>query len=114
MITGFYAMIFAFIFAEIYHVFNRKRLDLIFKKKEVESIKKFDIVFYMAKLLSIFWPLIGLFSSFSGLFLLIITINLVKFALYHASDSLYRVYIRILPWMNVAVYLSILTLKFIC
>lgn len=114
MILGFYAMLVAFIFAEIYHVFNRKRLDLIFKNKNVDSIKSVDIAFYMAKLLSIFWPIIGLFSSLSSLFLVIITINLLKFALYHASDSLYKVYINVLPWMNVAVYLSILTLRFIC
>lgn len=114
MILGFYATLVAFIFAEIYHVFNRKRLDLIFKNKTVESIRKVDIVFYMAKLLSIFWPIIGLFSSFSGLFMLLITINLLKFALYHASDTLYKAYISVLPWMNVAVYLSILTLRFIC
>lgn len=113
MISGFYAMLFAFIFAEIYHVFNRKRLDLIFKNKNVESIGKFDIFFYIAKLLSIFWPILGLFSSFGGLFMLIIAINLMKFALYHTSDSLYKHYIRILPWMNVVVYISILAMKFI-
>jgi len=114
MIVAFYAAIFAFIFAEIYYVFNRKRLDLIFKNKNVESIRKIDIAFYMSKLLSIFWPIVGLFSSFSSLFLLIITINLLKFAIYHTSGPIYKVYIKVLPWMNVAAYISILWLRFIC
>lgn len=112
MITGFYAMLFAFIFSEIYHFFNKKRLDLIFKNKEIKTIRKIDIVFYMSKLLSIFWPIVGLFSSFSHLFLLIIVINLMKFVFYHLNDNIYRLYISALPWMNVVVYITILSFKF--
>ena len=112
MITGFYAMLFAFILSEIYHFFNKKRLDLIFKNKDIETIRKVDIIFYMSKLLSIFWPVIGLFSSFSHLFLFIIVINLLKFMIYHLEDNIYRVYIRLLPWMNVVSYMVILSYKF--
>lgn len=112
MITGFYVMLFAFIFAEIYHFFNKKRLDLIFKNKDVETIKKIDIVFYMTKLLSIFLPIVGLFSSFSELFMLLIIINLLKFLIYHLNDHLYKFYIKILPWANVTLYMTILSLKF--
>lgn len=112
MITGFYAMLFAFIFSEIYHFFNKKRLDLIFKNKETKTIRKIDIVFYMSKLLSIFWPIVGLFSSFSHLFLLIIVINLMKFVFYHLNDNIYKLYISALPWMNVVVYITILSFKF--
>jgi hypothetical protein len=113
MITGFYLTLFAFIFAEIYHFFNKKRLDLIFKNKNVENIKKLDIVFYMMKLLSIFWPLIGLFSSFGDIFMLIIVVNLIKFLFYHLNDRIYKVYINILPWINISIYLTILFFKFI-
>jgi hypothetical protein len=112
MITGFYAMLFAFIFSEIYHFFNKKRLDLIFKNKDIQTIRKIDIVFYMSKLLSIFWPIVGLFSSFSHLFLLIIVMNLMKFVFYHLNDNIYKVYINALPWMNVVVYIVILSFKF--
>ena len=112
MITGFYAMLFAFIFSEIYHFFNKKRLDLIFKNKETKTIRKIDIVFYMSKLLSIFWPIVGLFSNFSHLFLLIIVINLMKFVFYHLNDNIYKLYISALPWMNVVVYITILSFKF--
>jgi hypothetical protein len=112
MITGFYAMLFAFIFSEIYHFFNKKRLDLIFKNKDTKTIRKVDIVFYMSKLLSIFWPIVGLFSSFSHLFLLIIVMNLMKFVFYHLNDHIYKVYISALPWMNVVVYITILSFKF--
>ncbi len=112
MIIGFYAMLFAFIFSEIYHFFNKKRLDLIFKNKDTETIRKVDIIFYMSKLLSIFWPIIGLFSSFNHIFMFIIAINLMKFVLYHFNDMIYKVYIRILPWMNVSAYIAILLYKF--
>jgi hypothetical protein len=105
-------MLFAFIFSEIYHFFNKKRLDLIFKNKETKNIRKIDIVFYMSKLLSIFWPIVGLFSSFSHLFLLIIVMNLMKFVFYHLNDNIYKVYISALPWMNVVVYITILSFKF--
>ena len=111
MITGFYVMLFAFIFAEIYHFFNKKRLDLIFKNKDIQTIRKVDIVFYMSKLLSIFWPIVGLFSIFSHLFLLIIVMNLMKFVFYHLNDNIYKVYINALPWMNVVVYITILSFK---
>lgn len=113
MIVAFYAMLFVFIFSEIYHVFNKKRLDLIFKNKNVETIKKVDIVFYLSKLLSIFWPLIGLFSSFSDFFMLIMIVNLMKFLFYHLNDNLYKIYIKILPWVNITIYLTILFYKFI-
>jgi hypothetical protein len=113
MITIFYLMLFAFIFSEIYHFYNKKRLDLIFKNKNIETIRKVDIVFYITKLLSIFWPIIGLFSSLNNLFLSIIFINILKFVIYHLNDSLYKVYINFLPWINVLIYLTILFYKFI-
>ena len=112
MITGFYAMLFAFIFSEIYHFYNKKRLDLIFKNKDTETIRKVDILFYMSKLLSIFWPIVGLFSSFSHLFLFIIVMNLMKFVFYHLHDNIYKAYINVLPWMNVITYIIILSYKF--
>jgi hypothetical protein len=113
MITTFYLMLLAFVFAEIYHFFNKKRLDLIFKNKDVETIKKIDIVFYLSKLLSIFWPIVGLFTVFNNLFLFVIFINLLKFLIYHLNDDFYKIYIKFLPWMNVCVYLTILYFKFI-
>jgi len=106
-------MLFAFIFSEIYHFFNKKRLDLIFKNKNIETIKKIDILFYITKLLSIFWPIVGLFSGLNNLFLFIIFINILKFVIYHINDNLYKKYINILPWINVLVYLTILFYKFI-
>jgi hypothetical protein len=44
--------------------------------------------------------------------MLMILINLSKFFFYHLNDFLYKVYIRVLPWMNVALYATILILKF--
>lgn len=112
MITIFYAMLFAFIFSEVYHYFNKSRLDLLFKNKDVEKTRVGDIIFYMLKLVSIFWPLIGLFSSFNEIFMLMILINLLKFFFYHFNDWVYKAYIRVLPWMNVVLYSTVLILKF--
>jgi len=111
MIAIFYSMLFAFIFAEIYHFYNRKRLDLIFKNKSLKTIRKADIAFYISKTLSIFWPAIGLMSSFYELFMLLIVINLMKFVLYHININAYKAYILLLPFANVAIYMSILFLK---
>lgn len=113
MIEIFYSMLAAFIFAEIYHFMNRERLDLIFKKKILNSIKKMDVVFYISKTLSIFWPIIGLFSSHDDMFMLLIVVNLAKFALYHINGGIYRAYIMALPWINIAIYISILAYKII-
>jgi NAD(P)-dependent dehydrogenase (short-subunit alcohol dehydrogenase family) len=84
-----------------------------FGDNNIETIRKVDIVFYITKLLSIFWPIIGLFSSLNNLFLSIIFINILKFVIYHLNDSLYKVYINFLPWINVLIYLTILFYKFI-
>lgn len=111
MITIFYSMLFVFIFAEIYHFYNRKRLDLIFKNKSLKTIRKVDIAFYISKTLSIFWPAIGLMSSLYELFMLLIVINLMKFVLYHININVYKAYILLLPFANVAIYILILFLK---
>jgi hypothetical protein len=113
MITIFYTMLFAFTFSEIYHFLNKKRLDLLFKNKDVETTRMTDIIFYVFKLMSIFWPIIGLFSSFNDFFMFLLLINISKFLIYHLNDTLYKIYIRVLPWMNVVVYLTILSLKFL-
>jgi len=113
MIVTFYIIIFSFIFSEIYHFFNKKRLDIIFKNKDIDTIRKSDGIFYILKILSIIWPIIGLFSSFIDIFLLLIVFNLIKFIFYHISETTYNYYIRILPFINITLYLIILYYKFI-
>ena len=113
MITAFYSIIFIFIFSEIYHFYNKSRLDILFKNKDVNSIRKSDILFYVTKIFSIFWPIIGLFSSLNEFFLFLIIINLMKFIIYHVNDKLYKLYISLLHFINITIYLIILYYKFI-
>lgn len=113
MITIFYSVIFTFIFSEVYHFFNKKRLDIIFRNKDIDKTKMYDILFYVIKTISIFWPLIGLFSGLREFFLLIIIVNLIKFVLYHINYKLYQLYISLLHFINISLYLLILYHKFI-
>jgi len=112
MIVVFYLLLILFILNEIFYFSNRKRLDLFFTKKDPSKIKKIDIIYYLIKVTSIPWPIIGLFSSFSGLFSIIIIINILKFVLYHLSKRFYDVYVNLNPLLIISVYLTILFYKF--
>ena len=112
MITFFYLFLILFILNEVFYFSNRKRLDVFFKKKDPSQIKKLDIVYYLLKITSIFWPTIGLFSSFSTLFSLLILLGLSKFILYHFSKKVYSIYVDVYPILTISIYLTILFYKF--
>jgi hypothetical protein len=112
MIVGFYLVLILFILNEIFYFSNRKRLDLFFIKKDPSKIKKVDIIYYLIKVTSITWPIIGLLSSFSGLFLIVILLSFFKFLLYHISKRFYVVYVNIYPILIISVYLTVLFYKF--
>jgi hypothetical protein len=112
MIVGFYLVLILFILNEIFYFSNRKRLDLFFTKKDPSKIKKIDIFYYLIKVTSVPWPIIGLFSSFSGLFSVVILLSIFKFLLYHISKRFYGVYVNIYPILIISVYLTILFYKF--
>jgi hypothetical protein len=112
MVVGFYLTLILFILNEIFYFSNRKRLDIFFKKKDPSQIKKVDIFYYLIKVTSVPWPIIGLFSSFSGLFLIIIILGILKFLLYHISKKFYDAYVNIYPILIISVYLTILFYKF--
>jgi hypothetical protein len=95
MIVVFYLVLILFILNEIFYFSNRKRLDLFFNKKDPSKIKRVDILYYLIKVTSIPWPIIGLFSSFSGLFSVVILLSVFKFIFYHISRRFYDVYINI-------------------
>lgn len=112
MITTFYLFLIIFIANEIFYFSNRKRLDIFFKKKDPSQIKKIDILYYLVKIMSTVWPIIGLFSSFSGLFLVVLLLGLSKLFLYHLFNRFYTVYVDIYPLLLITVYLVILFYKF--
>lgn len=112
MIKLFYLSLLIFIFNEIFYFSNRKRLDLFFKKKDPSQIKKIDILYYLIKILSIVWPIIGLFSSFKYLFFIILLLSIFKFILYHLFKNIYGIYLNIYPILLILVYIIILFYKF--
>ena len=111
MIYIFYTILFILIINEFLFIFNRKRLNINFKNKNIEKVKFIDVHIYLVKTISIFWPIIGLFSSFYYLFGLIIILNISKFIIYHINILLYSFYIYILPFLIVIIYSLILYRK---
>jgi len=112
MNTLFYLALILFTLNEIFYFSNRKRLDIFFKKKDSSQIKKIDILYYLIKTTSIIWPIIGLFSSCSVLFLMIILLGFTKFLLYHISNRIYKVYVDLHPILLISIYLTILFYRF--
>ena len=111
MIEIFYTLLLIFAINEIFFVFNRDRLDRNFKNKDITSVKKVDLIHYILKTLSVFWPLIGLFSSMYYMFLFVILLWVLKFDLYHVHKRTYAIYALVLPLVNAALYVSIFFLR---
>lgn len=113
MIEAFYAVVALFALNDIYYIFNRKRLDLLFKNKEPENMRRLDIAHYLLKVLSVVWPIIGLFSSIWPMFVAIMLTAGLRFALYHASKEAYQIYSKAFPAISISIYVAILAIKFI-
>lgn len=114
MIDAFYLLAAAFLSNEIYHIFNRKRLDLLYEKKQPENIRKIDIFYYLLRVGSAIWPFVGLFSSLWGLFAGLILASFFKFAIYHANEEFYKAYsLLIYPMISIVIYSLIFIFGFI-
>ena len=103
----------ALLLNEIYYILNKGRLDLIFKKKDVSSIKKLDILYYLLKVSSVIWPIVGLFGALWPMFLGFIFLGLSKFLVYHISEKAYAGYLKAHPYLLIAAYAAILAIRFI-
>ena len=112
MNTLFYLTLVLFILNEAFYFSNRKRLDIFYKKKDPSQIKKIDIFYYLIKITSVIWPVIGLFSSFGGLFLTVICLSVIKFLLYHLFNRFYKTYVDLHPILLISVYITILFYRF--
>jgi hypothetical protein len=107
----FYIILGVLIVNEFLFIYNRKRLNVNFKNKDIEKVTFIDVSMYLLKSISFIWPIIGLFSSFYLLFLLVIVLNILKFVAYHINRLLYSVYIYILPFLVIVIYSIILYRK---
>lgn len=111
MVEIFYFVLLIFTINEIFFIFNRDRLDRNFKNKDIASVKKVDLVHYILKTISVFWPFIGLYSSMYYMFLVVIVIWMLKFVFYHIHKRTYAIYALVLPLINAALYVSIFFLR---
>ena len=75
----FYILSLFFIWSEVYHIINKNRIYIKIDKKNVADSTIVDYLFYVSKISYLFWILIGLFSSSSFYFLLILLISSIKF-----------------------------------
>lgn len=103
----------ALLLNEIYYVSSRKRLDLIYGKKDVKSIRSIDVFYYLLKVFSVLWPVLGLFGSMWPFFLGFISLGISKFVLYHISEKVYAMYVKIHPYLLMLAYTGILYVRFI-
>ena len=60
MTTLFYLFLIIFALNEVYYVFNKSRLDLNMKKRDVDSTKNIDIAHYLLRVMFWIWIVIGL------------------------------------------------------
>lgn len=95
---------------EVYYLFNRKRLDSMFKSKSPECMKKLDMVYYIVRLLSLPFVVYGLFGSMSVIFTWILSIWVFKIVLYHISERAYSfstLHFPIFTLVNIVSYMTI-------
>lgn len=77
--TIFYSLAFVFIWTEAYHMKFKDRLYVKFNQRIISKSTPFDYIYYITKVMYLLWITIGLFSSSSNLFLLILMISALKF-----------------------------------
>jgi hypothetical protein len=111
MITTFYLFLIIFALNEIYYVFNKPRLDLNMKNRDVENTRKIDLVHYLLRALFWCWMVIGLWSSQSEMFIFLGSLHLIRFPFYHISRKLYIIWNNILPAISIIFIMIILIYK---
>ena len=109
----FYFLSIFFIWSEIYYVYNKSRLDLNFRNKDISLITKLDLLFYFCKFSFFIWMILGIWSSQQELFILLIILNFIKFPFYHLSKRVYAIWDNILPIINIIEISVILIYRFL-
>lgn len=104
----FYLFGFIFIWSEIYIVYNKSRLNTNFRNKDIKSITKTDSFYYFTRFLFFIWIIVGLWSSQSDLFLLLTTLNFIKFPTFHFNKKIYAIWDNLLPGLNILQILIII------
>jgi len=88
-----------FIFSNIYYILNYKRLDEPFRLRDYS--KKIDLLYYLLKVIFIFWVIFGIFYNLSTLYYLLMLVMLLRFPVFYTSKAFYLKYHRLVPIFNV-------------
>lgn len=104
----FYFFSLIVVWTEIYFVFNKVRLERNFVNKDLQSVTKSDFFYYLFRLIFFIWLVVGIWSSFQNQFIIILSLNLLKFPIFHVSRRIFAVYDNVLPTINILAVLIIL------
>jgi hypothetical protein len=95
-----------FILMNIYYLLNWSRLDKPFGERNKSS--KLDLVYYILKLISWFWIIIGLFSPEIEFFIILLSLGLIRVPVYHINKNWSRLLWRLTPPIHIIVMLIML------
>jgi hypothetical protein len=90
----YYIFSLIFIWMNLYYLSNISKLNTRFSDRE--SISKLDYFYYVTKFLFWIWTIVGLFTNFKFVFLIIILLSFFKIIIYHIDFKLYKFYVIIL------------------
>jgi hypothetical protein len=113
MTNLYYIFSLIFIWMNFYYLSNKSKLDIRFSNRDINLVTKLDYFYYVTRFIFWVWIFIGLFTNLKYLFLIIITLGLLKFVFYHISYKLYLVWVLSLPIINSLIIFLILFYRFI-
>lgn len=111
--TIFYSLAFVFIWTEVYHMRFKDRLYVKFNQRIISKSTLLDYTYYITKMTYLIWIMIGLFSSSSNLFLLILMISALKFLVILKLKKFTEVYDTISSISCIIILIFILSKLFI-
>jgi len=97
----FYLPIILFIWSEIYYVYNKSKLDVRFKNKDISNSSKYDLLYYFSRVFYYIWLSFGIFTSQSDIFIFLFILILLKLPFYFISKRVYFIWNNILPSISV-------------
>lgn len=89
MITTFYLLSFLFIWMQLYYLSNINRLDKRFLDKDIMSMSKFDLFYYITRVLYWIWIPLGLILG-NPVFWFIIYMSFIKLISFHINKKFYK------------------------
>jgi hypothetical protein len=106
MITLFYSLSSIFIFGNIYYLLNYKRLDKRFIERDKNS--KIDLLYYIIKVLFLIWSIVGIFTPMKYIFLLIISIGLIRIPMFYINKGISSLWHRLTPIFYIILLFTVL------